>query len=109
VIGQPTNREALGLLAGFGLWSLAFGLLYGAHGAICATGMLGETGARAVLIGLWVAVIAALAALVPWLLRRLRAASHELRFVRLASLTLTITALGATVWIGLPTLALRLC
>ncbi len=105
----PTNREALGLLAGFALWSLAFGLLYGAHGAICATGLLGETSARTVLIGLWLAVIAALAGLIPWLLHRLRTTRQELRFVRLASLTLAIIALGATAWIGLPVLTLSLC
>ena len=106
---RPQNRETLGLVAGFGLWSLAFLLLYGGHGAFCGTGAASEGATRTVLIGTWVAVLAAEAALIVWFARRLRSATEAQRFVRLASLILAVAAFGATVWTGVPVLTLRIC
>lgn len=106
---HPSNREAAGLIAGFALWSLAFAVLYGAHGAICATGVLGEAGGRILLIGLWAVMIAGLAALITWLVRQLRTAQPALHFIRLVSLALAVAALGATAWIGIPALILSIC
>lgn len=104
---RPSNREAAGLVAGFALWSLAFVLLYGAHGTICAYAE--GAGFRAVLVAIWIALIVAHAGLIAWFVRRLNSAPTELRFIQLVSLILAIAALGATVWTGLPVISLKMC
>ncbi|WP_126171989.1 hypothetical protein [Altericroceibacterium xinjiangense] len=112
MIPAPTNREALGLVAGFGLWSLTFLLLYGGHGLACGLGARPEDGAaltRILLLAVWIAMLAAHGALIVWFVRRLRAASDTLRFVRRASVVLAVAALVATFWTGLPVAALEIC
>lgn len=104
---RPSNREAAGLVAGFALWSLAFVVLYGAHGAICA--YVEGAGFRAVLVAIWITLLVAHAGLIAWFVRRLKSAPTELRFVRVVSLVLSIAALGATAWTGLPAISLEMC
>jgi peptidoglycan biosynthesis protein MviN/MurJ (putative lipid II flippase) len=110
---RRSNIEALGLVAGFGLWSLAFVLIYGAHGLACGVGVRpghwdGVT--RAALIGLWLAALAAHLWLIWWLRRRWRAADEpSIRFVRLVSLTLALAALPASLWTYLPVATLTIC
>lgn len=108
--GGPTDGEAASLVAGFALWSLAFVLLYGGHGLICSVvAPVGESGARALLFAIWATMIAAHLALIVWFVFRLRAGEVSVRFVRLTSLTLAVAALGATIWIGLPLISLKIC
>lgn len=109
MIRGPANGEAAGLVAGFGIWALAFLLLYGSHGAICSADMLGPAGARTTLIAIWIMAILAQGGLAIWFFRRLRAAPEPLRFIRLASLILSVAAIGATVWTGLPAISLKAC
>ena len=106
---RPPDRESAALVAGFGLWSLSFALLYGAHGTICSVGVDSGFGARAILIGLWVLMLAAHVALIAWFAGRLRTATTASRFVRFAALVLSIAAFGATIWTGLPLVALQVC
>lgn len=101
--------EAAGLVAGFGIWSLAFVLLYGWHGFACAQG-LAPAVARTGLFLLFGLHLMAHAALIWWFHARWsRPADPPLRFVRLASLVLAIGAMGTTLGTGLPALVLRLC
>lgn len=102
------DREALGLVAGFGLWALGFSLLYGAHGLICSLALPASAG-RPILVSLFALHVAAQAALAWRLRRRLAGAAPETRFVRLASFALAIAAAAASVWTGAPVLALSLC
>lgn len=107
--GGGREHEALGLVAGFAIWSLAFVLLYGALGLACSLG-LAAAATRMALIALLVAHLAALTWLAGRLLRRLRAAEAKpLRVVRSVSLALAIAAAGATLWIGLPVTMLAIC
>lgn len=107
--GDGREREALGLVAGFAIWSLAFALLYGAHGLACGLG-IAPAATRTALLVLLGAHVAVLGWLVGWLLRRFRSAQAKpLRFVRGVSLALAIGAAGATLWIGLPVAALAVC
>lgn len=106
---RPTNAETAGLLAGFGVWSLAFVALYGGHGFLCAVEAGGGPSARVVLLGIWAAVLVAHIGLILWFARRWRASPDELRFIRLVSLILAIAAMAATVWTGLPVTTLTLC
>lgn len=103
---RPTNVEIAGLVAGFALWSLAFLLLYGGHGALCA---VGAGGARALLLSIWAGILLAHIGLILWFAKRWRVSPDELRFVRMASLILAIAAMAATVWTGLPIATLTLC
>lgn len=107
--GQPPDREAAALVAGFALWSLAFVLLYGAHGTICSVGASSGLGPRAILIILWALMLAAHVALIAFFAARLRKASMLSRFVRLAALVLSIAAFGATIWTGIPVISLQVC
>jgi len=106
-----TNAEALGLVAGFGLWSLAFVTLYGVHGYACGSGAgPGDTIVRIVLIALLGAFLAAHAWLAGLLARRWkRSGEGPVRFIRLASLVLAIAAAGTTIWTGIPVLTLSIC
>jgi hypothetical protein len=106
---RPTNIETAGLVAGFALWSLAFLALYGGHGTLCALEADGGPAARAVLLGIWAAILAAHIGLIVWLARRWRAAPEQLRFIRLLSVILAVAAMAATVWTGLPVATLTLC
>lgn len=106
---RPTNSETAGLVAGFALWSLAFAALYGSHGALCAFEADGGPGARVVLLRIWVAILFAHTGLVVWFLRRWRVSPEGLRFIRLVSAVLSIAAMAATMWTGLPVATLTLC
>jgi hypothetical protein len=105
----PRERETTGLIAGFALWSLSFVALYGAHGAICATGTGEGVGPRAILIGLWLLSLAAQGALMAWYAQRLRHAAKAAHFLRLTALVLAVAAFVSTLWTGLPIIALPLC
>lgn len=107
--GGPQDREAAALVAGFALWSLAFALLYGAHGTICSVGDDTPIGGRVILTGLWALMLAAHAALIALFVKRLRTATTTQRFVRLIALVLSVAALGATVWTGIPVIGLQVC
>lgn len=106
---RPTNSETAGLVAGFALWSLAFLALYAGHGTLCAVEADGGPAARAVLLGIWTAIVIAHIGLINWFARRWRAAPEQLRFIRLVSLILAVVAMAATVWTGLPAATLTLC
>jgi hypothetical protein len=107
------NAEALGLVAGFLLWGLAFVVLYGGHGFACGVGVRpghydGVT--RIALGATFLTFVAAHAALAWWLWKRLRRAGEPpLRFVRFASFVLAVAALVTTVWTLFPVLALSIC
>jgi len=107
--GGRSNVEALGLIAGFTVWSAAFVVLYGTHGAICGIGGFSAGEARILLVALFAAMVLTNAALIVSLVRRLRNAPPPFHFVRLASLSLAVAALGATVWTGFPVLTLGIC
>lgn len=109
MILRPTNREAAGLVAGFGLWALAFTLLYGAHGVICSGDTFGPVPARWALIAILVTMIIAHAGLIAWFIYRLKASPSSRRLIRRASLSLAVAALGATLWTGIPALSLQIC
>ena len=96
-------RETLGLIAGFGLWSLAFVALYGLHGLGCGIGIApgGLRAALVLLLGLFLAGHVVLAA---WLMRVI----HD-RFLRAASLVLAVGAGATTLWTGIPVALLSIC
>lgn len=106
-------RETLCLVVPFVVWALGFVLLYGGHGLACAVGVrAGEyAGITRIALGVLLAVVlTAQGWIVYRYLQRLRAGTGEGRhFVRLASLVLSIAALGASLWTGLPVLFLRIC
>jgi hypothetical protein len=105
----------LGLTAGFLLWSSAFLMLYGGHALGCAYGwdnrtlgpfsMLTVTLAGILLVHL--AGFFILLALVNGLDRLSRTGGPG--FIRHLSLALSIAALIATAWLGLPILAYPAC
>lgn len=109
-------RGLLGLVAGFLVWSSAFLVLYGLHALGCAWGWDARPAGpasllRLVLLAAWalhVALVAALALLA----RRLARAPGEpggAPLVGRATLALSLAALVATVWTGIPVLAYPLC
>jgi len=109
--GRP--RAALGLVVPFVIWALGFVLLYGGHGLACAVGV--RTGqyediTRASLAVLLGVVLCAHIWIIGRSIRRLR--QHRggpYRFVVLVSVLLAVGAAGATLWTGLPVLALKIC
>lgn len=111
--GWPKDREVAGLIAGFGLWALAFVALYGGHGLVCALGLGagdGETFARIALALVWIVALAAHLWLIVWFRQRLRYTGEgALHFVRLASFILAVASFGATFWTGLPVLTVSIC
>ena len=113
MITPRTNKEALGLVAGFGLWSLAFVVLYGGHGLACGVGVRPghyDDLTRAILTVTFAAFIAAHVGLAWWLWHRFRSAPEgPVRLVRLVSLVLALAALGATAWTLFPVTVLTIC
>lgn len=109
-------RGLLGLAAGFLVWSAAFVVLYGLHALGCAWGWdaraAGPTSLlRLVLVGAWVGHLALLVLLV-LLARRLAGAAgagEGPRLLAQATLVLSLAALVATLWTGLPVIAYPLC
>lgn len=109
-------RGLLGLAAGFLAWSSAFLVLYGLHALGCAWGWdAREAGPasllRLVLVGAWIAHLALLCGLVA-LSRRLgrdAGAGDAPRLLARATMALTLAALVATLWTGLPVVAYPLC
>ncbi|TRO90546.1 hypothetical protein FKB34_14200 [Glycocaulis profundi] len=104
------------LVAGFSVWASGFILLYGLHALGCRWGweeaafLGGISVNRAVLIGVYLAHIAAGAAL--WL--PLHAAAKRWPgeggvFLKSASVLLTVAAVVSTIWIGAPVLFLAAC
>lgn len=107
----------LPLLAGLTVWGSAFLWLYGALSLGCAFGWeevaLGPLSLqRGVLLGLWLAHLALLAALLPWTrrrARRLREAGAPGAGLARAAFHATVVALAATVVNYAPVLALSAC
>lgn len=107
----PRPFELLGLVAGFGLWSLAFAALYGLHGGACESGW-SPAAARAGLLALFVLFLAAHGVLGWWLWRRWRAAQGgdgALPALRFWSFLLALAAGLTTLWTGLPVALLAVC
>lgn len=108
----------IGLVAGFLVWSSAFLVLYGVHALGCAWGWearaLGPTSAlRLALVVVWALHVVVLAwlALAP---RRALPAARRVpeptpALLARATLVLTLAALVATLWTGLPVVAYPLC
>jgi hypothetical protein len=109
----PAYRDIGGLLAGFALWAAGFVFLYAGHGYACSslTGGAPPAVTRPLLVGTLVLFVAAHLALAVWLLRRWRSARSggSVRQLRLWAFILAAGATAATVWTGLPVLALSLC
>lgn len=92
------------MAAGFGLWASAFVLLYSAASLGCELGWnqssVGPISLlRAILIGLWLIHMAALAWLFVYCARAARNGQPD-RFIHRAAMYLTMAAIASTVWIG---------
>ena len=111
-MSAPARGHHLAFLSfGFIVWAVGFSALYGAHALGCAYGWhhlaFGPTTLlRALLIGLFLASLAATAALAAWTLRR---AARDPTMLPIATAGTSLAALAATAWTGAPALALRLC
>ncbi|MFA7638837.1 MAG: hypothetical protein WCY02_05960 [Parvibaculum sp.] len=110
------GRSVLLLAAGFGLWSLAFVMLYSFQAVGCRLGwqglevMGGVTLQRGVLIGLFTVGIAA--HLLLWRLLRQREtkmAREEEGFARIIAADLSVAALGASLFCFLAVFWLSPC
>jgi hypothetical protein len=100
----------LRMTAGLTLWAIAFCLLYGLHGIGCARGwatiaVAGTSLHRAALAALWIACLAAGAALVA----RSRPHRHAQALVDRAAFPIALIGLVATLFTGLPILLLPAC
>lgn len=111
--GTVRTAEALGLIAPFALWALAFSVLYGGHGLACGIGMQPADYASVtrIVLGLILVTFIAAHAWLAWRSWRRWKGGGEpaLRFVRLASFALALAALATTLWTGFPVLVLRIC
>ncbi|MGP9822811.1 hypothetical protein ACTZWW_22520 [Salinarimonas sp. NSM] len=119
VFARPAGL--IGLVAGFLVWSSAFLVLYGLHALGCAWGWearaVGPTSAlRLVLVLAWALHVALLAALALAARRGLppkgltgEGEDRTPALVAGATLVLTLAALVATLWTGLPVVAYPLC
>jgi hypothetical protein len=100
----PRTRLFAFMALGFGIWSLAFAVLYAVQATGCAFGWhtlaVGPVSLlRMLLIAIWVAHLAALAWL--YVVCRQAAGGAALdRFLARAAAALTAAAIAATVWIG---------
>ena len=103
---QTPFSGPLALIAGFSLWALAFVVLYAAHGYSCAVGF---NGARWVLTGVWLILLAAGGGLVFAFLRKPAQGSSDTAFLRRLGLALAVAALGAMLWTGMPVALLQPC
>jgi hypothetical protein len=110
------GRSVLLITAGFGLWSLAFVLLYSFQAVGCRLGwqefevMGAVTLQRAVLVGLFAGGIAAhllLWRLLRW--RETKTASAEEGFARIVAADLAVAALGASLFCFLAVFWLSPC
>lgn len=109
-------RGLLGLAAGFLLWSSAFLVLYGLHALGCAWGWDARAAGpasllRLALLGAWALHLALVAALVLLARRLARAPGHGdgAALIGRTTVALSVAALVATVWTGVPVVALPLC
>ena len=114
--GRGEGRSVLLVAAGFGLWSLAFLLLYSFQAVGCRLGwqefevMGAVTLQRAVLVGLFAAGIAT--HLLLWRLLRQRetkSARAEEGFARIVATDLAVAALGASLFCFLAVFWLSPC
>jgi hypothetical protein len=103
-----SGNPMLGLIAGFAIWSSAFVVLYGFAGLACEYGWqrvpFGPLSlSRAIMLGIFAVHLAALAWLLSRQLRSLRdtARPDTVRFLNRAGTALTVTAIAATLWIGM--------
>ncbi len=115
MIAERSAANLLLLCAGLVVWSSAFVTLYAALSIGCAFGWeetrLGPVSLqRGVLIGLWLAHLAALALLLLWTWRRSRRAGEDLSaFFARTALWATIVSIGVTVVNHAPILGLSTC
>ncbi|MDP1874680.1 hypothetical protein [Phenylobacterium sp.] len=104
--------DLLWLVGAFVLWSLAFVVLYGVHGAACAGGWASPTEPwplRLTLIGLWLVMTVVSAAYVLWVWRRPAAGDGTDGFLRYATLAVAGVGAVSTAWLGLPLFLVRVC
>ena len=103
------ENPMIGLIAGFAIWSSAFVLLYGFIGLACEYGWdnvpLGPLSlSRMVMLGIFIVHLTALAFL---LIRQMQALQDSEKrpvtvlFLNRAGTALTVTAIAATLWIGM--------
>jgi len=114
-LGFLRPRALLALIAGYLVWSLCFVLLYSLLSIGCEVGwhrpsLLGLNLLSWLLLLTWILHMGAGA----WLIWQARNSdpppSHTTaHFIRRVTLLLHTTALGGTIWIGLPILALPPC
>lgn len=102
--------DAVLVVAGLVVWSLAFVVFYGVQGTGCALGWdrtpIGPISVlRLSLLLLWLLHLAAVAGLAAWTWRRRRAGG----FYRDAGFTLSLAALAATFGTGAPILIATMC
>lgn len=104
--------ELLALVGAFVLWSLAFVVLYGAHGVACARGWASPDepwALRAILIGLWLAMTLAATAFTVWTWRRPVEDPATGHFLRRATLAIAVIGALSTAWLGAPLFLVRVC
>jgi len=110
--GRP--RALVSLIAGYLVWSSCFVALYGLLSVGCTlqlqlrAGPFGTNGLTLLLAAVWLLHLAVLAWLIRSALRR-RTGGEAPAFLRRITLLLHLSALAATLWIGLPLLLLPPC
>ncbi len=109
----PRTRLFAFMALGFGIWSLAFAVLYAAQATGCAFGWhtltVGPVSLlRVLLIAIWAAHLAALAWLYVICRRASRGAALD-RFLARAAAALTVAAIAATLWIGTALFVKTIC
>ncbi|WP_439468938.1 hypothetical protein [Blastomonas fulva] len=99
------TRMALALLSGLLLWALWFVLAYSLHGAQCAGALgLSRIAGQIAQVGLWLVALGVIA-----LLARRAARLDVSQGLARTARYLQITAIGATIFAGLPILVLAPC
>jgi hypothetical protein len=114
----PRQAMLLLLIAGFAIWGSAFMALYGVLSVGCLLGWeqigLGPASLqRFVLLLIWIVHIVAIGLLLWWTARRLTAQHidepNPANFLIWAGWGSMVSALGATIWTGLPILLASSC
>ncbi|MEH3146847.1 MAG: hypothetical protein PGN34_16205 [Methylobacterium frigidaeris] len=114
LIAAGSAADLLLLCAGLVVWSSAFVALYAALSLGCAFGWdavaLGPVSLqRGILVGLWLAHLALIAALLVWLRRRAAPTEDPGRFLARATLWASVVALAVTAANYAPILGLSAC
>lgn len=106
--GPVLIKASMALLSGLLLWAVWFTLAYALHGAQCEGALgLGRTGGQIAQIALWLAMLG-LIVVQARLVQRWSERDVSPSLLRSACY-LQITAIGATIFVGLPVLVLAPC